>query len=127
MAFMAIPFFIYLYFTTKQLIYMKRILTMLAVLWAAAASAENVSWLRYPAISPDGKYVAFTYKGDIYIVDSQGGEAEQITTNPAYDYAPVWSPDGKTLAFASDRQGNFDIFTVSPEGGRPVRITTHSA
>lgn len=127
MAFMAIPFFIYLYFTTKQLIYMKRILTVLAVLWAAAASAENVSWLRYPAISPDGKYVAFTYKGDIYVVDSQGGEAEQITTNPAYDYAPVWSPDGKTLAFASDRQGNFDIFTVSPEGGRPVRITTHSA
>ena len=41
---------------------MKRILTVLAVLWAAAASAENVSWLRYPAISPDGKSVAFSYK-----------------------------------------------------------------
>ena len=106
---------------------MKRILTVLAVLWAAAASAENVSWLRYPAISPDGKTIAFSYKGDVYIVDSQGGEAEQITTHSAYDYAPVWSPDGKTLAFASDRNGNFDIFTVSPQGGRPVRITTNSA
>ena len=106
---------------------MKRILTILAVLWAAAASAENVSWLRYPAISPDGKTIAFSYKGDVYVVDSQGGEAEQITTHSAYDYAPVWSPDGKTIAFASDRNGNFDIFTVSPQGGRPVRITTNSA
>ena len=68
---------------------MKRILTVLAVLWAAAASAENVSWLRYPAISPDGKTIAFSYKGDVYVVDSQGGEAEQITTHSAYDYAPV--------------------------------------
>ncbi len=106
---------------------MKRILTVLAVFWAAAASAENVSWLRYPAISPDGKTIAFSYKGDLYLVDSQGGEARQLTTNSYYDYAPVWSPDGKILAFASDRQGNFDIYTVSPEGGVPQRVTTHSA
>lgn len=106
---------------------MKRILTVLAVLWAAAVSAGNVSWLRYPAISPDGKTIAFSYKGDLYLVDSQGGEARQLTTNPYYDYAPVWSPDGKTLAFASDRQGNFDIYTVSPDGGVPRRVTTHSA
>ena len=106
---------------------MKRILTIMAVLWAAAASAGNVSWLRYPAISPDGKTIVFSYKGDLYLVDSQGGEARQLTTNPYYDYAPVWSPDGKTLAFASDRQGNFDIYTVSPDGGVPRRVTTHSA
>lgn len=100
---------------------------MLTAFIAISVSAENASWLRYPSISPDGKIVAFSYKGDIYIVDSEGGEARQLTSNPAYDYSPVWSPDGKTIAFASDRYGNFDVFTVSLNGGVPVRITTHSA
>ena len=106
---------------------MKRIYLMLVALIAVSASAENAMWLRYPSISPDGKNVAFSYKGDIYLVDSEGGEAIQLTSNTAYDYSPVWSPDGKTVAFASDRYGNFDIFTVPVEGGVPVRITTHSA
>ena len=106
---------------------MKRIFLMLMALIAISASAENVSWLRYPSISPDGKSVAFSYKGDLYVVDSEGGEARQITSNPAYDYSPVWSPDGKTVVFASDRYGNFDIYKVSVDGGVPVRLTTHSA
>ena len=83
--------------------------------------------IRYPSISPDGNTVAFSYKGDLYLVGSDGGEARQLTSNPAYDYSPVWSPDGKTIAFASDRYGNFDIYAVSIDGGVPVRITTHSA
>ena len=106
---------------------MKRILLMLLAFASISASAENVSWLRYPSISPDGKTVAFSYKGDLYLVDSEGGEARQLTSNPAYDYSPVWSPDGKTIAFASDRYGNFDIYTVSVDGGVPFRVTTHSA
>ncbi|MBR5836449.1 MAG: PD40 domain-containing protein [Bacteroidales bacterium] len=106
---------------------MKRIYLLLTVLLTLSASAENASWLRYPSISPDGKNVAFSYKGDIYVVDSEGGDARQITSNSAYDYSPVWSPDGKTIAFASDRYGNFDIFTVPVSGGVPVRLTTHSA
>ncbi len=106
---------------------MKRIVLLFLALSALTASAENASWLRYPSISPDGNNVAFSYKGDIYIVDSEGGEARQLTSNPAYDYSPVWSPDGKTLAFASDRYGNFDIFTIPVTGGVPFRVTTHSA
>ena len=106
---------------------MKRIYLLLTVLFTFSAAAENVSWLRYPSISPDGNSVAFSYKGDIYIVDSEGGQAKQVTSNSAYDYSPVWSPDGKTLAFASDRYGNFDVFVVPAAGGVPKRITTHSA
>ena len=106
---------------------MKRIFLLLTAFIAISASAENALWLRYPSISPDGKNVAFSYKGDIYLVDSEGGEARQLTSNPAYDYSPVWSPDGKIVAFASDRYGNFDIYKVSIDGGVPVRLTTHSA
>lgn len=106
---------------------MKRIFLLLSAFISFTLSADNASWLRYPSISPDGKIVAFSYKGDIYLVDSEGGEARQLTSNPAYDYSPVWSPDGKVLAFASDRYGNFDIFTVPVGGGVPFRVTTHSA
>ncbi len=84
-------------------------------------------WMRYPAISPDGKFIAFSYKGDIYKVSANGGDARILTTNPAYDYMPVWSPDGQTIAFASNRNGGFDIFTIPAEGGEPIRLTFHSA
>ncbi len=65
-------------------------------------------------------------QGDIYTVPSTGGRATQITTNPAFDTTPVWSPDGKQIAFASDRMGSLDVFVVSSEGGAPQRLTTHS-
>ena len=59
------------------------------------ASAQTAPlWLRYPAISPDGKTIVFSYKGDLFTVGSQGGEARQLTTHSAYDAYPVWSPDG---------------------------------
>ena len=82
--------------------------------------------MRYPAISPNGETIAFSYKGDIYTVPSSGGTATALTTNSAYDYSPVWAPDGKSIAFASNRYGNFDIFVVSSTGGTPTRVTFHS-
>ena len=66
------------------------------------------------------------YKGDIYTVPVAGGRAMQITTNPAYDTAPVWSPDSKRIAFASDRMGSLDVYIVAKDGGEPRRLTTHS-
>lgn len=84
-------------------------------------------WLRYPAISPDGKTIAFGYKGDIYRVDAAGGVAVPLTIHEAQDMMPVWSHDGKTIAFASDRYGNFDVFVMPAAGGTPVRLTYNSA
>jgi tricorn protease len=84
-------------------------------------------WMRYPAISPDGKKIAFGYKGDIYLVDARGGEAIPLTIHEAHDMMPVWSHDGKSLAFASDRYGNFDVLIMPATGGMPVRITYNSA
>ena len=80
-------------------------------------------WMRHSVISPDGTTIAFTYKGDIYTVPVAGGRAMQITTNPAYDTAPVWSPDSKRIAFASDRMGSLDVYIVAKDGGEPRRLT----
>ncbi|MHC1703833.1 MAG: S41 family peptidase [Tenuifilaceae bacterium] len=87
---------------------------------------NNPNWLRYSAISPDGQTIVFTFKGDLYSVPSAGGVAHALTFHPAYDYMPVWSHDGKSIAFASDRYGNFDIYIISAEGGEPKRLTFHS-
>ena len=107
---------------------MKRQLLGVATFMLAlsAHAQDNPLWMRYCAISPDGTSIAFTYKGDIYTVPANGGKAAQITTNAAHDTHPVWSPDGKQIAFASDRMGSMDIFVVDKEGGIPKRLTTHS-
>ncbi|MBC7509457.1 MAG: PD40 domain-containing protein, partial [Ferruginibacter sp.] len=92
-----------------------------------SSAQNNPLWLRYPAISPDGKTIAFGYKGDIYKVDASGGNAIPLTIHEAQDMMPVWSHDGKYIAFASDRYGNFDVFIMPAAGGTPVRITYNSA
>src|SRR5579864_6193501 len=73
-------------------------------------------WMRYPAISPDGKTIAFSFEGHLFVVPSSGGLAQPLTAGTAVDTSPVWSPDGKSIAFASDRYGNLDIFLISAEG-----------
>ena len=89
-------------------------------------SQSNPLWLRYPAISPDGKTIVFSYKGDLYKVSAAGGNASPLTMHEAHDYMPVWSHDGKYIAFASDRFGNFDVFVMPAEGGEPTRLTYNS-
>ncbi len=93
----------------------------------ATAFSKPILWLRYPAISPDGKFIVFSYKGDIYKVKSSGGTAIPLTTNASFESQPVWSPDGKKIAFLSSRNGNFDIYIISANGGPAKRLTYHSA
>ena len=84
----------------------KAIVTILTTLLALSlTAAETPRWLRQNAISPDGKTIAFVYQGDIFLVSAAGGQARQLTTNPAHDTEPLWSPDGKTVVFASWREG----------------------
>ena len=84
-------------------------------------------WLRYSAISPDGTQIAFSYKGDIYITDTKGGVAMPLTIDDSYEYMPVWSSDGQSIAFASDRYGNFDIFISQIKEASLKRLTFHSS
>lgn len=102
------------------------ILTTSLLMAAATLSAQETPlWIRKNAISPDGKTIAFTYKGDIYTVPVTGGTARQITTNPAYDTDPLWTPDGQRIVFSSERESSRDIYITSKEGGLPVRITNY--
>ena len=94
---------------------------------ASSAFAEgNPLWLRYPAISPDGQTILFSYQGDIYAVPASGGTATPRTLGESYEFAPVWSHDGKSIAFASDRYGSFDVFVMPAAGGEATRLTFHS-
>ena len=86
----------------------------------------NNDWFQHAAISPNGKIIIFSYKGDIYSVSSQGGMASPLTTNSAWEGYPIWSRDGKNIAFASDRHGNLDIFLMPAKGGKATRLTYHS-
>ena len=105
----------------------KLLLLVLTCLLSASVSAqERPLWMRYCAISPDGKTIVFSYKGDLFTVPVTGGAAKQLTTNPAYDSNPVWSPDGSKIAFASDREDCTNVWIVSKDGGEPKQITTSS-
>ena len=107
---------------------MKKLITSLALVLSALSSyAITPLWMRDARISPDGSEIVFCYKGDIYKVPAQGGTAVQLTTQTSYEANPVWSPDGKQIAFASDRNGNFDIFIMPADGGAARRLTYHSA
>jgi len=106
----------------------KQILSTLLILFMfTCAFAQKPLWMRYPSISPDGTQIAFSYKGDIYKVSSNGGQAQRLTTNTAFDSNPIWSPDGSKIAFVSDREaGGKDIYLMSADGGSAKQLTTHS-
>lgn len=104
---------------------MRILSTILAALLIAANAAGTVTprWLRQNAISPDANRIVFVYQGDLFTVPATGGQATQLTSNPAHDTEPVWTPDGKLVVFASFREGSKDIWAIPAEGGTPCRLT----
>jgi tricorn protease len=91
------------------------------------SAQEPIRFARTPDLSPDGKLVAFSYLGDIWTVETIGGVARPITMHEAHDYYPSFSPDGRWIAFSSNRFGGYDVFVVSSHGGKPRRLTFDSA
>lgn len=81
---------------------------------------------RMPALSPDGKRLAFVWRGDVWTADANGGRAYPVTSHVELDAYPVFSPDGRYLAFSSVRNNNWDVFVVPATGGTARQMTFSS-
>ncbi len=97
-----------------------------AVAQLTPPSRDPVAGARMPALSPDGRQLAFVYRGDIWIASSAGGAARALTQHVEAEANPVFSPDGQWVAFASRRNGNWDIYAAPAAGGAARQLTWHS-
>jgi len=106
---------------------MKKVILALVILFTinvvCFAQADRKLLLRNPTVSKT--HIVFVYAGDLWIVSREGGEAARLTTGIGIETAPLFSPDGKTIAFTGEYDGNTDIYTVPATGGVPKRLTYH--
>ncbi len=95
-----------------------------AIAITSSAFAIEAPLPRHPAPSPDGSRIAFSWQGDLWLVPANGGMAERLTAHPAVERFPVWSPDGRLIAFVSTRHGNDDVFVMPVDrSSAPVRLS----
>jgi len=87
------------------------------------AATDETLFLTSPAVTTDK--VAFVYANDLWIAGRDGGEARRLTVNPGMESNPWFSPDGQTIAFSGDYDGNTDVFVIPSAGGNPTRLTYH--
>jgi tricorn protease len=87
----------------------------------ATANAEEARLLRFP--TTNGTEIVFTYAGDLYKAPISGGEATRLTSHLGYEMFPRFSPDGRTIAFTGQYDGNTEVYTIPAEGGEPLRLT----
>src|SRR5215831_8453611 len=93
------------------------------LLLASANAAEAPALLRKPSVSKTK--IAFSYGGDLWVVDRNGGEAHRLTSDIGIETSPCFSPDGSLIAFTGEYDGNEDVYLIPTGGGIPKRLTTH--
>src|SRR6185436_3765773 len=98
-------------------------LAALLVLGARLAAADPIPSLSQPAVSPDGSSIVFSAGGDLWSVPLAGGTARLLVAHPAHESRPLWSPDGRSLAFVSSRTGNGDVYLFTVATGEVRRLT----
>ena len=84
-------------------------------------ASEEARLLRFPAIY--GDQIVFSYAGDLFTVDSNGGIARKLTSHNGYEVFPRFSPDGSKIAFTGQYDGNTEVFVIPAQGGSPQRLT----
>ena len=88
-----------------------------------AVDPLDTKLLTQPAIS--ASHIAFIYAGDLFVAERNGANVRRLTTDDGFESNPVFSPDGKTIAFSASYDGNVDVFTIPVTGGAPTRLTWH--
>lgn len=83
-------------------------------------------WMRMPAVSPDGTTIAFTYRGKLWVVPVEGGEARALTDDGYRARGPVWAPNSRAVAFSADVVNSGDVYLAPLDGGAISRLTQHS-
>ncbi len=96
------------------------LLLLLAFVWMGV-NAEEARLLRFP--TTNGNEVVFSYAGDLYKVSINGGEAKRLTSHVGYEMFPKFSPDGTSIAFTGQYDGNTEVYTIPTAGGEPLRLT----
>ncbi len=99
-------------------------MTLLLGVWSAAVAGE-AKLVRYPDY--DRGKIAFTFMDDIWTANEDGTNVRRLTVHTARDIHPRFSPDGESIAFSSDREGNMDVYVIPVAGGAARRLTVHSA
>jgi tricorn protease len=102
---------------------MRRVLCGLFLFTLVASAQSGHLLLRKPALSRT--QIVFSYAGDLWSVSREGGEARRLTVSPGVETDPVFSPDGSTIAFTGEYDGNVDVFVMPAAGGEPRRLTYH--
>jgi tricorn protease len=85
--------------------------------------SQGTQLLREPSLSAE--HIVFVYANDLWLADRAGGDARRLTTDEGAESNPHFSPDGKTIAFTAQYDGNTDVYTIPTTGGRPKRHTWH--
>ncbi|MFN2315288.1 MAG: S41 family peptidase [Gemmatimonadales bacterium] len=100
------------------------VVLVLLPLLAGSLDAQPLRFMRDPHIH--GNRIAFSYLGDIWVANADGSAARRLTSHVGRDITPTFSPDGRSIAFSSDRFGNYDVFVVAVDGGEPTQLTFHT-
>ena len=106
----------------KTLIMKKLLFSLLFTAAAASgAQADEARLLRFP--STNGNEIVFSYGGDLYTAPLAGGDATRLTSHIGYEMFARYAPDGKTIAFTGEYDGNREVYLIPAKGGEPVRLT----
>ncbi len=118
-----LPSQFFIYPSRIRSVYQASLRTALLCLMTTLSFAQGTRLLQQPTLSTT--HVAFVYGGDVWVSELNGQRVVRLTSTPAVERDPHFSPDGKSIAFTSNRSGGNAVYTVPVEGGTPTRLTWH--